>query len=199
MPNEIITLNAPGGRLDALRDGGKTWLGVSQVCDTLGINRATFYRIIQRDQTLLAEGQLSMPWPTAGGEQMVSVYSLDTVLNVAMEVSNPRARRLRRWLVALLRGQAPVPRPAPDALARLPDARAILALPTVRAAISRLDAMDAADAEHQRRQARERGEVTRLAAMNGLSLDGLRKLRMLERILDSIPSLGVQAALPFDA
>ena len=100
--------------------------------------------------------------------------------------------------MALLRGQAPVPRPEPDALSRLPDARALLAQPRMRAAFARLDALDEADRQHQRRQARERAEVQRLARLQGLSLNDLRELRRLEGILQRIPSLGAQPSLALD-
>ncbi len=194
--NELIPLNSPNGRIEVLNEGALKWIRVSQICDTLGINRATFYRIIERDPSLVPEGHTALlPWPTVGGDQAIRVFSMDAMLEVAMEVSNKRARAMRRWLVALLRGQAPVSRPAADTLARLPDARAILALPMIRIAISRLDALDAADAEHQTRQAKQRAEITRQAALHNLSLDGLRKLRQLERILASIPSLAIQPTL----
>ncbi len=198
--NSIITLNSPNGQLPAFQEGSRMWARVSEISDTLGIGRSTFYGIIQRDPSVVPDGHSALiPWPSEGGEQPTRVYSLDAVLNIAMEVNNKRARRLRRWLVAVLRGQAPVPRAPADSLARLPDARAILAQPTVQAAIARLDALDAADAAHQKRQARERAEVTRQASMQGLTLDALRKLRTLERILAEIPSLHVQPSLALDA
>lgn len=199
MASELITLMAPSGRLQAVSDGTKKWLRVGQICPTLGIHERTFERILQRDPSLVPEGHTAMiAWPTEGGEQLLRVYSLDVVLNAAMEINNKQARRFRRWLVAVLRGQAPVPRAPSDSLARLPDARAILAQPSVQAAIARLDALDAADAAHQKRQARERAEVTRQASMQGLSLDALRKLRTLERILAQIPSLHAQPSLALD-
>ena len=198
--NTIITLNSPSGRLEGFPDGAKVWARVSQICDTLGINRATFYRIVERDPSVVPEGHTALiPWPSDGGEQPTRVYSLDAVLNVAMEVNNKRARRLRRWLVAVLRGQAPVPRAPTDSLARLPDARAILAQPTVQAAIARLDALDAADAAHQNRPARERPEVTRRASMQGPTLDGRRPLRMRARVLAELPRLRVKPSVALDA
>ena len=115
-----------------------------------------------------------------------------------MEINNRQARRFRRWVVSLLTGASPVPRPAPDALSRLPDARALLAQPRMQGAFARLDALDEADRQHQRRQARERAEVQRLARLQGLSLHDLRELRRLERILHRIPSLGAQPSLALD-
>lgn len=199
MTTELISLASPSGRLEALSDGTRKWLRVGQICPTLGVADRTFERILQRDPSLVPPGHTAMlPWPTEGGEQLLRVYSLDVVLNVAMEINNREARRFRRWVVSMLRGETRFPRSPRDALARLPDARAILAQPMVRQAIARLDAMDAADSAHQRQQARARAEATRLAAQSGLSLDALRKLRKLERILAEIPSLAAQPALDFD-
>ncbi len=199
MSSEIIVYSSPVGRLEGLQGVSQIWVRVSHICDTLGINRATFYRILERDPSVVPEGHTELvPWPTEGGEQPTRAYTLRVVLNVAMEVSNNRAKRLRRWLVDMLEGRASAPRAPRDALARLPDARAILAQPMVRQAIGRLDAMDAADSAHQRQQARARAEATRLASQSGLSLDALRKLRKLERILAEIPSLAAQPALDFD-
>lgn len=199
MPTELITLMAPSGRLQALSDGSRKWLRVGQICPTLGVHERTFERVIQRDPSLVPEGHTAMiPWPTEGGEQTLRVYSLEVVLNVAMEINNRQARRFRRWVVALLTGASPVPRPAPDALSRLPDARALLAQPRMQGAFARLDALDEADRQHQRRQARERAEVQRLARLQGLSLHDLRELRRLERILHRIPSLGAQPSLALD-
>jgi hypothetical protein len=197
---QLVTFSSPNGRLDTIQEGERRWARVGQICPTLGVHERTFERIIQRYPELVPAGHTAMlPWPSDGGVQLVRAYTMDVVLNVAMEVNNRQARRLRRWLLAMLRGQAPVPRAPSDSLARLPDARAILAQPSVQAAIGRLDALDAADAAHQKRQARERAEVTRQASMQGLTLDGLRKLRTLERILAEIPSISAQTTLALDA
>jgi hypothetical protein len=195
-----MILNAPDGRLETVRDGDRIWLRVRHICRTLGVHQRTWEKQIERDPSLVPDGHTAMvPWPTDGGEQMIRVYSLDAVMNVAMEIHNKQARAFRRWVLALLRGQAPVRRPEPGGLTRLADARATLGVPTIRAAIAKLDGMAEADAAHQRRQARVRAEATRLAGQHGLSLTDLRKLRDLERILAELPSLGAQAALPLDA
>lgn len=200
MTTEIITLAAPAGRLQALSDGARKWLRVGQICPTLGVHERTFERILQRDPDLVPEGHTMMiAWPTEGGEQMLRVYSLDVVLNVAMEINNKQARRFRRWVVAQLTGTAPVSRAPANALERLADARTLLAHSRTRTALQRLEALDAADREHQRRQARVRSEVQRLARGIGMELRDLRDLAELERILGRIPSLGAQPALPLDA
>lgn len=197
MPTELISLNAPGGRLEVLPQGERRWLRVGQICPTLGIHERTFEKHIQRDPTLVPDGHTTvLPWPTPGGEQMVRVYSLDAVLNIAMEISNPQARRIRRWLVALLRGQAPVPRPPADRLAALPDARAMLAHPLVRQALAKLSAAAEADAAHARAQRSRRTEAYRLGALAGLGARDLHEVQKLERILARLPGLIAQPSLP---
>jgi prophage antirepressor-like protein len=201
MPTELITLNSPSGRLDALSEGTRAWARVSQICDTLGINRATFYRIIERDPSVVTEGHtMLLPWPSEGGEQPTRVYSLDAVLNIAMEVNNRRARKLRRWLVAIIRGQAPVPRVAADPLARLPEARATLAHPMMRAALAKLEEAEAVRAAAMRSHQQRMTEAGRLARMAGLSTRDLYKFRQLERLLTELPDTAPpQHSLPLDA
>lgn len=198
MPTELITLNAPSGRFDALSEAGQIWLRVSEISDTLGIGRSTFYGIVQRDPSVIPAGHSTlMPWPTEGGEQPTRVYSLDAVLNVAMEVNNKRARKLRRWLVALIRGQAPVPRVVADPLARLPDAHAMLAHPMVRAALSKLEGAEATRRAAMRSHQQAMTEAYRLARLAGLAGRDLHEVRRLERILARLPnSAPPQSSLP---
>ena len=204
MPSDtMITLALNYGvmRLDGIQMDGQTWLRVGQIDRPLGYSHTDqVLRLHNRhkDEFTADETRVIIE-QTAGGPQQVRVFSLRGARLLAILARTEPAARFRRWILDLLEGKAPVPRSAPDALSRLPDARAVLAQPAIRQAIARLDTMDAADAAHQRGQSRARAEVARLARLNGLSLDDLRKLRSLERILASIPSLGAQGALPLDA
>lgn len=86
-----------------------------------------------------------------------------------------------------------------ETLAKLSAAHTKLAEPMVREAIARLDAMDAEMAAHQRAQHEAQLELRHIAESMGLSVDDVRQLRKLERILARLPSLGAQPALPLDA
>ena len=203
MPNDttgVLTLHYGATRLDGIQMDGQTWLRVRQIDAPLGLPEKGVRKLFERhsDEFTSDETRLIIE-QTAGGPQQLRVFSLRGARLLAMFARTEPAVRFRRWILDLLEGKAAVPHAAPDALSRLPDARAVLAQPAIRQAIARLDAMDAADAAHQRGQSRARAEVARLARLNGLSLDDLRKLRSLERILASIPSLGAQGALPLDA
>lgn len=203
MPNDLTTtaLNYGATRLDGIQMDGQIWLRVTQIVAPLGFaSERGLHNIISRhaeeftsDETRLIAEQ------TAGGTQQVRVFSLRGCRMLCFFAKTEPAARFRRWVLGLLEGRAPVAHPAPDALARLPDARAVLAQPAIRDAIARLDALDAADSRHQQSQGRIRSEIGRLARLNGMSLAELRKLRDLERILASIPSLSAQTSLPLDA
>lgn len=198
--NELIHLNPPAGRILALNQANETWLRVSEISDTLGIGRSTFFDIIRRDPSTVPEGQSALlPWPTEGGEQMTRVYSLRAVLTVAMEVNNKKARHFRRWMVARAYGEVPVARPPRDPLDRLPDAAATLAHPHVQAAIAKLDEADRVHAEAMRAQQARYREADRLAAMAGYRRSDLMELRKLQRILARLPAQPSQSALPLDA
>lgn len=203
MPNDtsIIILHYGSTRLDGIQMDGQTWLRVTQIVTPLGFaSERGLHNIITRhaDEFTADETKLLVE-QTAGGPQQVRVFSLRGARLLAMLARTEPAARFRRWVLDLLEGRAPVAHPAPDALSRLPDARAVLAQPAIRNAIARLDALDEADSRHQQSQGRIRSEIGRLARLNGMSLAELRKMRELERILASIPSLSAQASLALDA
>lgn len=203
MPNDTTTIALHYGstRLDGVQMDGQMWLRGGQIAPPLGLSDERQVRKIferHRDEFTADETAL-ITEQTAGGPQQVRVFSLRGCRMLCFFAKTEPAARFRRWVLDLLEGKAPVPHAAPDALARLPDARAVLAQPAVQAAIARLDAVDAADSRHQKAQGRERSEIGRLARLNGMSIKDLRKLRDLERILASIPSLSAQTALSFDA
>jgi muconolactone delta-isomerase len=203
MPNDITTiaLNYGGMSLTGIQMDGQTWLRGEQLVPPLGLGSDRAVRIIfERNAEEFGSHETRLiVEQTAGGPQQVRVFSLRGARLLAFFAKTEPAARFRRWVLDLLEGRAPVAHPAPDALARLPDARAVLAQPAIRDAIARLDALDAADSRHQQSQGRIRSEIGRLARLNGMSLAELRKLRDLERILASIPSLAAQATLPLDA
>jgi prophage antirepressor-like protein len=200
MPSNIIAiLQSPVGRLETLPGASRIWVRVSGISDTLGIGRSTFYDIIRRDPSLVpADHTELVSWPSEGGDQPTRVYSLDVVLNVAMEVNNKKARKLRRWLVAMLRGEAPVKRPPADPLQRLPEAKATLAHPHVQAAIAKLDEADRLHADAMRAQQARYREADRLAALAGYRRADVMDLRKIQRLLDRLPARPAQPGLPLD-
>jgi prophage antirepressor-like protein len=200
---ELITLNSPVGRLDGFREGEKIWLRVVQLCTTLAIDRSTLTRMLQRDAELVMPGESAMlPDATAGGDQMVRAYSFEAAMNIAMEVQNRRARKLRRWMVQVLLGMRRLSaRPDTTAIAQAPNPLDLITSGAFQAGLghwqeaARIQAQGNAAAEHERKRAEN------LWRNIGLSREQARALIDVQKALAAVrlPSGATQATLPLDA
>lgn len=127
----IVTFQ--GAALDIIDLHGQRWLRGPQIAGALGFaNAKHISTLFKRHKSEFTPDMTSVvELPTAGGRQMVRIFSPRGAALIAMLAKTERAAAFRAWVLDTLETQdlpATLPPPAPTALEPLltPEARALL-------------------------------------------------------------------------
>jgi prophage antirepressor-like protein len=182
MTTDTITLHydATRTRFDAIKMDGEIWLRVSQIDAPLGFshpNQVTRLYNRHRDEFGPDETRLIVE-ETAGGPQMVRVFSRRGCLLLCMLARTEPAKAFRRWLLDLLQGRVttgPAFSHGPTVIIDPASA------PLVQAALERLREAAAVQAAAKRQADAIRLEARRLARGADCPADALTLLWNRER------------------
>jgi prophage antirepressor-like protein len=180
MTTDTITLHYQRTRFDALHLDGEIWLGVSQIYLPLGYmhpNQVTRLYNNRRDEFTEADTRLVIV-ETAGGPQMVRVFSRRGCLLLCMLARTEPAKEFRAWVLDLLiHGAGIKPVRAIGPVHAIDPAT----VPLVQEALTKMREAAALQNAAKRRADAIRREARALAAGAGCAADVLKLLWKRER------------------